>query len=388
MNVQQKITAPVAIVGGGIAGCATAYFLAKRGIHALLLEKSTFGFEASGRNAGGVRAQCRDISAERILAMHSIDIWEGLAAELETDLEYVQGGTLRLAATPERLADLQVQAKEELADGLAVELWDPDQLYAHVPHLAPGFLGAKYCARDGVANPKLVAPALAAAAQRLGATTWEGTEVTRIHVDEGQVTGLVATNAEGEWQIETPLVIHTGGPWTPEISATVGIDLPITPSRTIIAKTEPLPPMFTEFISSHDTEVYARPDREGRIHIGAVAQPMGSFDECTAADIHAYVERRANLIPALGEAKIDEVWWGTLAMTPDRQPIIGPVAGVAGYLIAAGFSGHGFCLGPIVGKLMAEWVIDGAPSLDISAFALDRFQRERSTAHEPRMIAG
>jgi len=383
MNVQHKDEAPVVIVGGGIVGCATAYFLAKQNVHALVLEKSTCGFEASGRNAGGVRAQCRDISSERILAMHSIDIWETLSDELGTDVEYMQGGTIRLASNSERMTELEAQAAEELADGLAVEIWNRDQLYQHSPFLAPGFIGAKYCARDGVANPKLVAPAFAAAAQRLGTRIWEQTTVEQIDVQDGCVVGVQASNAEGTWTIETPLVLHAAGPWSPELGVQLGIHIPITPSQTIIGMTEPMPPLFTEFISSHDAEVFARPDKDGRIHIGAVAQPLGVFDECTEADVHAYLE-----IPALGEANIEKVWWGWLAMTPDRQPVLGPVEGIDGYLLATGFSGHGFCLGPIIGKLMAEQIIDGEPSLNLDAFRLDRFAGEEAAGVQPRMIAG
>lgn len=369
----QKCEAPVVIVGGGIAGCATAYFLAKRGVPALLLERSTFGFEASGRNAGGVRAQSRDISAERVLAMHSIQIWQTLHDDLGTDLEYVQGGTIRLANNEERMNELATQAEEELADGLTVEVWDRSQLYHHSPFLAHGFIGAKYCATDGVANPKLVTPAFAAKAESLGARTWINTEVDEILVQDGRVVGALAHNAEGDWQIETPVVIHAAGPWTPQLGADLGLDIPVVPSRTIIARSEPLPPLFTEFISGHDVGVYARPDKRGAIHMGVVGQPIHAFEECTEADVHAYMERRINLIPALGEASIDEVWWGTLAMTPDRQPIIGPVDHIEGYILATGFSGHGFCLGPIVGKLVSELVLDAEASLPLEAFDLKRF---------------
>lgn len=285
------------------------------------------------------------------------------------------------------MAELTAQSEEELADGLQVEMWDQDRLYRHSPFLASGFTGAKYCARDGVANPKLVAPAFAAAAERLGATICEQTEVTQIDVQDGKVVGLQAKNAEGELQIEAPLVLHAAGPWSPELGALLGVDIPITPSRTIIGMTEPMPSMFTEFISSHDAEVFARPDREGRIHIGAVAQPLRTFETCTEADVHAYLEKRTNLIPALGEANIEKVWWGTLAMTPDRQPVLGAVDGLEGYLLATGFSGHGFCLGPIIGQVMSELIIDKAPSLNLDAFQLSRFEESRP-ASEVRMIAG
>jgi sarcosine oxidase subunit beta len=369
----QKNAASIVIVGAGIVGSSIAFFLAKRGIKPLLVEKSTAGFEASSRAAGGVRAQCRDISAERKLAMQSIEVWKNLSRDVGADLEYIQGGTLRLAATEERLTELTAQSAEELADGLYVEMWDRDELYRRKPFLAPGFIGAKYCPTDGVANPRLVTPAIAAAAARLGASVWERTEVTGIETADGRVTGVRAQNDDGEWLIETPLVIHTAGPWTPLLRDDLGFDIPIVTSRTVIGRTEPLPAMFTEFISSHDAGVYARPDARGCLHIGAVGRPIGDFEEASEADIRAYLARRVDLIPALGEAAIEEVWWGTLAMTPDRAPILGPVPGLEGYLLAAGFSGHGFALGPGVGQVMSELVLDGAPSLSIDAFSLERF---------------
>lgn len=372
MNIQ-KTEAPVVIVGGGIAGCATAYYLARRGVHALLLERATFGFEASGRNAGGVRAQCRDISAERLLAMRSIELWQTLHEELDTDVEYVQGGTIRLADNEGRLADLTSQSEEELADGLYVEVWNQEQLYRHSPFLATGNIGAKYCPTDGVANPKLVAPAFAAAAERLGARTWQQTTVDAVLTKSGKVTGVRARNDQGDWTIETPIVVHAAGPWTPQLSSGLGISIPVVSSRTIIARTEPMQPLFTEFISGHDAGVYARPDKRGCIHIGAVGQPIDSFEECTEADVHAYVEKRVDLIPALGELDIAEVWWGTLAMTPDRQPVMGRVEQVDGYTLAAGFSGHGFCLGPAVGEQLSQLIIDGESALNLTAFDIKRF---------------
>lgn len=368
-----KTEAPVVIIGGGIAGCATAYNLAKRGVHALLLERATFGFEASGRNAGGVRAQCRDTTPDRLLAMRSIELWQTLHEELGAETEYMQGGTIRLADNEDRMAELRAQAEEELADGLHVEVWNKDQLYRHSPFLAAGNIGAKYCPTDGVANPKLVAPAFAAAAERLGARTWEQTEVDAVLTDGGKVVGVQAHNEHGDWTIETPLVVHAAGPWTPQLSSDLDISIPVVGSRTIIARTEPTSPLFTEFISGHDAGVFARPDKRGCIHIGAVGQPINSFEACTEADVYAYMEKRTNLIPALGELDIAEVWWGTLAMTPDKQPVMGRVDQLDGYILAAGFSGHGFCLGPAVGQQVSELILDGESSLDLSSFDLKRF---------------
>jgi len=381
-----KTEAPVVIIGGGIAGCATAYYLAKRGVSALLLERGTFGGEASGRAAGGVRAQCRDSSAERLLAMHSIQLWQNLEAEIGESVEYDQGGNLRLAQSEAALDELRAEAEEERADGLAVEVWDAAELYRRASYLAENFVGAKYCATDGIANPKLAAPALARAAQRLGARTWSHTEALHVEVTDGQVVAVTARGARGEhageWRIETPCVVHAAGPWTPQLGRDLGLEIPIESSRAIIGRSEPLPFMFSEFLSSHELGVYARPDRRGCIHVGATGYPIHTFDDCTEAGVREYIARGATLVPALADVPLAEVWWGTLAMTPDRLPIIGPVPGIEGYLLATGFSGHGFCLGPAVGDMLSQLIVEDETALALASLRLTRFadgEREPDT---------
>ncbi|MEW5961699.1 MAG: FAD-binding oxidoreductase [Chloroflexota bacterium] len=373
MTHSRTIEAPAVIIGGGIVGGATAYYLARRGIRAVLLEKSSIGSEASGRNAGGVRAQCRN-RLERRLAMASIELWAGLEAELGVDMEYTQGGNIRLAAHEDRLAQLSAEAEEELADGLRVEVWDRDQLRRRAPYLSDLFIGAKYCASDGIANPILATWGLALAAGRAGATLLAHTEAVDIEVQSGQVTAVVARNQVEELRIETPRLIHIGGPWTPKLAQTLGIHIPVEPARNFIGVTQPMPPLFTEFLSSHDLSLYARPARKGHIHIGAVGVANGTFDQSVPAEALAHLARGALMIPALRSATFLRTWAGTLAMTPDHLPIIGPVEGIQGYLLAAGFSGHGFCLGPIVGKLLSELVADGEPSISLAALNLSRFK--------------
>ena len=134
-----------------------------------------------------------------------------------------------------------------------------------------------------------------------------------------------------------------------------------------------MPGLFTEFLSSHDLKVYARPARAGHIHIGAVGTTTDTFDKDAPLEALAHLARGALMVPALQKSNFLHTWAGTLAMTPDHLPIIGPVEGLQGYFLAAGFSGHGFCLGPIVGKLLSELVVDGEPSISLEALNLSRF---------------
>jgi sarcosine oxidase subunit beta len=364
--------APAVIIGGGIVGGATAYYLAKRGLKAVVLEKRAIGVEASARSAGGVRAQCRN-RLERMLAMASIKLWEGLEAELGMDVEYVQGGNIRLATTESRMDQLRAEAEEELADGLTVEVWDRAVLNRRSPFLSDMFIGAKYCPTDGIANPILATWAFARAAEQAGATILTHTEAVDVEVQAGQVTSVLARNQAESITLKTPLLIHAGGAWTPQLAKSLGVAVPVTPARNFIGVTEPVAPLFTEFFSSHDMRLYFRPARKGHIHVGCVGLTSGTFDKAVPPEGLPHLARLSLMVPALGHVKLLRTWAGTLAMTPDHLPIIGPVEGLQGYLIAAGFSGHGFCLGPIVGKLLSEWVVDGEPSIALDRLNLSRF---------------
>jgi sarcosine oxidase subunit beta len=139
-----------------------------------------------------------------------------------------------------------------------------------------------------------------------------------------------------------------------------------------------MPPLFKEFIPSHDLGVYARQAREGHVHIGGVGAPLGTFDQgVPAATIERLARGAAQMLPALRGANLLRTWSGTLEVTPDKVPIIDPLDGIKGYILASGFSGHGFCLGPIAGKLLSELIVDGAPSLPLHEFRLSRFANTR-----------
>ncbi len=380
MSVLRKIAAEMAIVGGGIVGCAAAYYLARRGVKVVLLEKSSIGGEASGRNGGGVRAQCRD-RRERPLAMASIKLWVGLEAELGFDVEYVQGGNIRMATNDERMATLRREGEEEREDGLAVQMWDRDELRRRAPYLGDIFLGAKHCPTDGTANPLLATRAFGWAAKRVGATILTRTEAVNIGVQARQVTSVTARDEDGEIVVEASQVIHAGGPWTPQLSRTLGIQVPIEPARSVLAVTQRMPPLFKEFVSSHDLAVYGRQARQGHVHIGGVGTPEQTFDQnMPAASIAHLAWGATEMVPALRGANFLRTWAGTLEMTPDKVPIIGPVNGIQGYLLASGFSGHGFCLSPIAGKLLSELIVDGEPSIPLHEFRLSRFAEPAASA--------
>lgn len=393
MRAQQHTTeAQVAIIGGGIIGCACAYYLARRGAKVTLLERSVIGGESSGNNSGGVRQQGRD-RRERPLAMASVQLWESLESELGYDFEYVQGGNIHPAISETEMERHQALAEEELADGLTVEVWHRDELARRAPYVGPGFAGAKYCPKDGTANPIIATRAFGWAAKRAGARLFPHTKAIHIGADRGHVSCVVAKSTNEEIVVEAPTIVHSAGVWTPELSQALGIRVPIDVVRYVVAVTQRMRPIFPEYIQAELYGDQAKPvltssigelehiaigvrqARNGNIHIAGMATP-GTFDQGAPADALQYIARGgAMLIPALLETNILRAWARPLEDTPDRMPIIGPVRGLQGYVLAAGFSGHGFCLGPIVGKLISELILDGEPSIPLHEFRLSRFEK-------------
>jgi sarcosine oxidase subunit beta len=365
-------SAPAVVIGGGIVGASTAYHLARRGVAAVVLERGAGPLQASTRNAGGIRAQCRN-TVERRLAMASIELWSDLAGSTAIDFEYHRGGNLRLATTAATLDALARESGEEAADGLVTEVLDRTELRRRAPYLSASFMGAKYCPGDGHANPILATWAMVAAARAAGARLVQGAEATRIEIDAGRVVAVHASIGGRPVRLSTGAVVHAAGPWTGELAAALGIEMPLVPARNAKFVTQATGHVHDPFVSSHELQVYLRQARAGHIHVGGVFTVDGTFDQrVSSAELRA-LARAADILPALRTMNVLRSWAGTLDLTPDHLPIVGAPRGIDGYLMAAGFSGHGFCLGPVVGRIMSDLVIDGRTGDDIAALHPDRF---------------
>jgi sarcosine oxidase subunit beta len=325
--------------------------------------------------------------------MASVKLWERLNDDLGFDTEYMQGGNIRMAINEEHMAPLRREGEEELSAGLPIEIWDRDELRRRAPYLNDIFIGAKYCPTDGNANPLIVARAFGWAAERVGVQLMTHTEVLDIGVQGGQVSGVTARQGTGEVRVEAPRVILACGHWAVPLASRIGVELPILPVRHVLAVTERVrPPFFTEYLQAGLYENPAaatreagivledlgqlgiRPARDGHIHIGGVGTP-GTDDQTASAHAVRQLARDAmRMIPSLSRVRLLHAWGRTIQLTPDELPIIDPAAGIGGLILAVGFSGHGFCLGPIVGKLLSELIVDGEPSIPLHEFRLSRFK--------------
>ena len=371
-----KTTADVVVIGGGIMGASTAYHLARRGCTDVVVLESgeMFGLGSTGLNAGGIRYQfATKVNVE--LSKVSIGMMERFAHEMGQEVGLRRCGYLFML---DREADLaQFRANVALQNSLDV----PSRVVsaAEIAELAPevdmsGIIGGTWCPLDGLVDPNGLLQGYVSNARRLGATLLTGTPAIGIDVVDGSVR-RVATKIGS---IETPTVVIAAGPWSAQIGAMAGIDLPIQPIRRQIAVTGAIPGLRADFPFVIDFSRSLYFHREGN----GILTGMSNRDEPAGFDTRVdpdwrlhHVENAMQRLPLLADAEIVAEWAGLYEVTPDDQPILGRIPHVNGLLACAGFSGHGLMHGPAAGMLMAEEILDGrAHTIDIDPLRWSRFE--------------
>lgn len=375
--------ADVVVVGGGITGMCTALELAEAGLRVRLLERGAPAAMQTGWTLGGVRCSGRD-PAELPLAMTSAERWAALDARLGAPTGYRRTGNLRLARDAAELEALGHMVAEQRALGLDLELIeDPGRLRELAPALGAHIVGASWCPGDGQAEPAMVAAALVAALGARGVDMRWGECAASIELARGRACA-VRTARERH---EAGAVVLAAGVHAPELLAPLGIELPMATPRVAAASTRSLRPLLQPVLGCADAIVALRQQIDGRFRItgGSAIMPAAAPDEFaapqpTAGGLAAVLGRVAEIVPALAQAPIERVWAGVIDLTPDALPVIDHVGGVDGLFVAAGFSGHGFALGPGVGECLRDLVLGRVPPVDLAPFALSRFGRAAGTA--------
>jgi glycine/D-amino acid oxidase-like deaminating enzyme len=424
--------ADVVIVGGGIVGCAAAYYLARRGVSALLLEKDEIGRAQSGRNWGFIRQQGRD-PLELPLMIESNRIWSGLERELGIDVEWVQRGNLALASSAERIALFEGWCRTAREHGLETKVLGAAELKSLIPDMQGAWLGGMYTANDGHAEPRTATRAFCAAASARGARVVERCTVESIGATNGAVSEVVTERGS----VRTPCVIAAAGAWSAQLARPLGLDLPQRWVRSTVARTSAVRRVTEIGVwapsvafrqrrdgtlnlggggwADHDVTLdslrharlfmpnYLKNRKLFRFHFGTplVADALARLPRShgprrrfaakwaldpvpNASKVKWTFDEFRRLFPALADVRITEAWAGYIDATPDALPVIGAVDRPRGFVFATGFSGHGFGLGPIAGRLAAELATDGRTSLDIHGFRFSRFAE--GAIGEPRSV--
>lgn len=368
--------ADVIIVGGGIIGCAAAYYLTKKGCSVLVLEGSKdIGNGGSSRNGGGVRQSGRD-PRELPLAMYGIkNLWPTLSEELEVDCEYHQDGNLRLGKTEKHLEILQGLTDRAKACGLDVRMIDGDEVRAINPYLSDEVIGASWCPTDGHANPLTTTLGYYKMARRLGARFITEEPVVVLRKIKGHLRQVITKDNV----YEGDTVILAAGLGSRDIAATVGIDISMQPAMLEALVTEAQPPMFDQMLGTAEADFYGHQTKHGSFVFGGTSGLEGfTKDNHTpvTSSISAPSTCRGIIkyFPVLRDAKIVRTWAGWMDLCADKVPVISTVSEVPGLILACGFSGHGFGIAPAVGTVLSQLALHEPTAVDLHELRYDRFR--------------
>ena len=409
------------IIGGGIVGVSTAWFLARQGVSVTLCEKGFIAGEQSGRNWGWVRAQGRD-PREMPMILESLRIWRSLAEDTGEDVGYTEGGCLYTARTQREFASLAKWCDIANEYGLPTRLITGDDFVAQVGDAASRWVGGLYTHTDGRAEPHKAAPAIARAAIKAGATVLTSCAVRGLETEAGNVSAVVTEHGT----IRTSTVLCAAGAWSSLFCGSLGIPLPQLQVRGTVARTAPAKSSIRGNVYSRRIGIRPRQDggytvahgafldhsitpntfRYARKFLPALRSEIGTlrlrigkefFDELRLSKtwsldsespfeavrvlspepnlkVLAKIKKDlASTYPELAGVEIVEVWGGMVETSPDVVPVICADEKIPGFYIATGFSGHGFGLGPGAGKSIAAMLTHSNDGVDLSAFRLGRF---------------
>lgn len=367
-----SLTADVLIVGGGIQGCSTALQLARRGVDVLLVEKNNCGRHASGVNAGGVRRLLRD-PAEVPLSVESMRMWLHIEDLVGADCGFKVSGQVAVAADADEWEILQKRAAEMRALGWShEELIGPAELYEVLPALVPGCLGGLIAREDGFASPFHTTQAFRAAALRAGARILEG-----VRAQAPRRQGGVWRLESSAGPIEARVLVNTGGAWGAAMAASLGETVPLAPSAPMMMVTAPVPAFCTPVVIGVNRALSFKQAQNGTVLIGG--GHLGVPDtvaETSSVDFRKLVlsgRTVAELFPIMRSAQVVHTWSGIESRFPDGIPVIGPSKTEPDAFHAFGFSHHGFQLGPVIGRIMADLVVEGTTPFPLEPFRIDRF---------------
>jgi sarcosine oxidase subunit beta len=377
-------TADAVIIGAGVIGASIAFHLTRRGIKPLVIEKSDPAAGSSGACDGLVFMQSKKPGLHLKLALESRRRFEGLVATLGKSIEFKNPGGMCLIESEAELAAMRLFVAEQRTSGLDVELIDGDEARRREPCLSEKVIAATFSALDSQVNPYALTFAFLRAAKSAGARVLMGEKVQGFEVIGRRIRAVITDNRK----IGTPLVINAAGALAAEVGRLAGLAIPIKPRRGQIVVTASIAPLLQHcLISAQYVAVKFKPELaaaggmgfsleqadSGNILIGSTREFVG-FDRRTTFDgIRTIASRIAPVIPALKRVPVIRTFGGLRPYTPDGLPILGKVAGLEGFIMAAGHEGDGIALSPITGELIADLIVTGRTQFPMEDFRLERF---------------
>ncbi|MGB8360645.1 MAG: FAD-dependent oxidoreductase [Acidimicrobiia bacterium] len=381
----------VVIIGGGVHGLATAYYLARNhGItNVAILEKSYIGSGGSGRNTAIVRSNYLTPEGSRFYD-RSVKLYEGLAEDLNFNVMFEQRGHMTLAHNDSSLRTMRWRAEVNKLQGIDSSVISPDYIKELAPYLDVSdhprypILGALWHPPGGIIRHDAVVWGYARGASALGVHIHQETELTDIDVDGGKVVGVQTSRGP----IATGTVINCTAGWSSLIAAMAGVRLPITTRPLQAAVTEPVKHFLHPVIVSGSLHTYVSQTARGELVFGASVDPFASYSTRGSLEFTTGLATHVlELMPSLTNMRLLRQWAGLCDMTPDFGPIIGPTE-VDGFHVDVGWGTYGFKAGPVAGESVADMVAKGRPGDLIAPFGLDRFEMGTLTAEKGAAAVG
>lgn len=371
-------TADIVIIGGGVMGASAAYHLAQRGVkNIVLLEKEEFfGTGATGRCAGGVRYQfSTEINVK--LSLESLPMLERFKEETGQDVNYRQCGYLLVATNEKDANTFRQNVKLQNSLGVGTRLLSGDEIRERLPMMRfDDALAGTFHQKDGIVDPNSVVMGYIGAAQKMGVKAVNNAEVTGIRVGGDKVEAVETSRGV----VQTRTILNAAGPWSGQVGAMAGVQIPIVPLRRQMFTTSPLKelPQDFPFVIDFAQSLYFHREGEGLLIGMSNQNEKPGFDQSVDEEFELVnLEAAIARMPLVEKASRTSHWAGLYEVTPDAHPIFGKT-NVEGFLVCTGFSGHGFMHGPVSGKLMSEFILDGRFStVDVSMLDLARFEEGR-----------
>ncbi len=419
-NPDRPAEVDVVIIGGGIVGAATAFFLRRQGRSVLLCEKGIIGGEQSGRNLGWCRTLGRDLR-ELPLMLEAMEIWDRSEELLGADVGFRRNGVVYLCNNEQELAKNSEWLKSAEPLGAKAEVLDSAEVAALLPGAARSWQGAVYAKADGCAEPQLAAPAFARAAQRAGAFISIGDAVRGIETSAGRVSAVVTEKGT----VKCGAVVVAGGVWSSQFLGNLRVRFPqlavVTSAQCTQPGETPLTPSLTgsgfitrkrvdggynvlryggeihtitpssfrflwdfRHLAFADTGVKLRVSgasfkgfqwkRSWRNDQKSPFESIRMWDPpVDEANLEAGLKIASAALPMFAKAKVAHKWAGVIDVTPDAVPVISPIAAIPGLFLSSGYSGHGFGIGPAAGRLTADMVAGTARPDELAPYRLERF---------------